>query len=528
MGKTRSASARAARRTISAGQGAAPAAPAQAAAPTPRPPAASPFQRDRAARRVHAAPERAPDAGRLRGRQEDGCRRRHRARARRLPRVAGRSRDRGACALRAVRRGEGARREARRRAAPHRRRGGRHRSVRRPRDALQERARPCGCACEKLLDQASVRDAVDIHKELTKITEEIERLEGKLKLLRDRVAFLDHRGPLRAQRASSAFAPRRSSRSPGCGPWASSLSWRCRDDSPAPDRARLRVARPRRLRPPDRWQAGARLRPAGERHYLRLSRGGARRRRGRGARRAPRRARRRGLLGARRHAAHARDRRLRVDRDPRRARTGLAPPVASSCSVTTRTASRSSTASASSSCPASSWSSRPAATAPRSTAWRAAVDEMLAQLASTEQGLVLSWRRRGVTGLAARWCVRQLVSVDREDHRVGGAILTSALPAPAACGPRGEARPSGPRAPSPRRGPRRRAVAQLRERVLQRDRGLVHRSELLLRRAGEQAPRDLVDGGRHPRVQRRGRLQRRAVPCVVCSIFRTTGRARWW
>jgi hypothetical protein len=42
---------------------------------------------------------------------------------------------------------------------------------------------------EKLLETASVKDAVDIHKELTKITEEVERLSGKLKLLRDRIAF---------------------------------------------------------------------------------------------------------------------------------------------------------------------------------------------------------------------------------------------------------------------------------------------------------------------------------------------------
>ncbi len=42
---------------------------------------------------------------------------------------------------------------------------------------------------EKLLEQATVRDAVEIHKELAKVTDEIERLEGKLKLLRDRVAY---------------------------------------------------------------------------------------------------------------------------------------------------------------------------------------------------------------------------------------------------------------------------------------------------------------------------------------------------
>jgi hypothetical protein len=42
---------------------------------------------------------------------------------------------------------------------------------------------------EKLLETASVKDAVEIHKELTKITEEVERLSGKLKLLKDRIAF---------------------------------------------------------------------------------------------------------------------------------------------------------------------------------------------------------------------------------------------------------------------------------------------------------------------------------------------------
>jgi hypothetical protein len=42
---------------------------------------------------------------------------------------------------------------------------------------------------EKLLVAATVRDAVEIHKELSKVTEEIERFEGKLKLLRDRIAY---------------------------------------------------------------------------------------------------------------------------------------------------------------------------------------------------------------------------------------------------------------------------------------------------------------------------------------------------
>jgi hypothetical protein len=51
-------------------------------------------------------------------------------------------------------------------------------------NALAVRAR-----LEKLLETASVKDAVEIHKELAKITEEVERLSGKLKLLKDRIAF---------------------------------------------------------------------------------------------------------------------------------------------------------------------------------------------------------------------------------------------------------------------------------------------------------------------------------------------------
>ena len=54
----------------------------------------------------------------------------------------------------------------------------------RPKNALAVRAR-----LEKLLEGATVRDAVEIHKELSKVTEEIERLQGKLKLLGDRVAY---------------------------------------------------------------------------------------------------------------------------------------------------------------------------------------------------------------------------------------------------------------------------------------------------------------------------------------------------
>jgi hypothetical protein len=42
---------------------------------------------------------------------------------------------------------------------------------------------------EKLLETAAVRDAVEIEKELARVTEDIERLEGKLKLLGDRIAY---------------------------------------------------------------------------------------------------------------------------------------------------------------------------------------------------------------------------------------------------------------------------------------------------------------------------------------------------
>jgi hypothetical protein len=41
----------------------------------------------------------------------------------------------------------------------------------------------------KLLQQAAVKEALDIEKELARVTEEIERIEGKLKLFRHRVAY---------------------------------------------------------------------------------------------------------------------------------------------------------------------------------------------------------------------------------------------------------------------------------------------------------------------------------------------------
>ena len=40
-----------------------------------------------------------------------------------------------------------------------------------------------------LLSRAAVKDALEIEKELGRVTEEIERMEGKLKLLRDQIAF---------------------------------------------------------------------------------------------------------------------------------------------------------------------------------------------------------------------------------------------------------------------------------------------------------------------------------------------------
>ena len=40
-----------------------------------------------------------------------------------------------------------------------------------------------------LLSRAAVKDALDIEKELGRVTEDIERMEGKLKLLRDQIAF---------------------------------------------------------------------------------------------------------------------------------------------------------------------------------------------------------------------------------------------------------------------------------------------------------------------------------------------------
>jgi hypothetical protein len=40
-----------------------------------------------------------------------------------------------------------------------------------------------------LLDKAGVKEAIEIQKELGRVTEEIERMEGRLKLLKDKIAF---------------------------------------------------------------------------------------------------------------------------------------------------------------------------------------------------------------------------------------------------------------------------------------------------------------------------------------------------
>jgi hypothetical protein len=42
---------------------------------------------------------------------------------------------------------------------------------------------------KELLSRAAVKEAIDIEAQLGRVTEEIERLEGKLKVLRDRIAF---------------------------------------------------------------------------------------------------------------------------------------------------------------------------------------------------------------------------------------------------------------------------------------------------------------------------------------------------
>ena len=40
-----------------------------------------------------------------------------------------------------------------------------------------------------LLDKANVKEALEIEKEMRRVTEELELLEGKLKLLKDKIAY---------------------------------------------------------------------------------------------------------------------------------------------------------------------------------------------------------------------------------------------------------------------------------------------------------------------------------------------------
>ncbi|HEY6458982.1 MAG TPA: DUF4349 domain-containing protein [Polyangiaceae bacterium] len=64
----------------------------------------------------------------------------------------------------------------------------------------------------ELLSRAAVKDAIEIEKELGRVTEDIERMEGKMKLLRDQIAFstvtVDF-APVEAQQVhdSSLLAP---------------------------------------------------------------------------------------------------------------------------------------------------------------------------------------------------------------------------------------------------------------------------------------------------------------------------------
>ncbi|CAN5688857.1 hypothetical protein BH09MYX1_BH09MYX1_32420 [soil metagenome] len=56
-------------------------------------------------------------------------------------------------------------------------------------DTRLKNARAMRQRFQELLAKASVKEAIDIEKELGRVTEEIESMEGKLKLLRDRIAF---------------------------------------------------------------------------------------------------------------------------------------------------------------------------------------------------------------------------------------------------------------------------------------------------------------------------------------------------
>lgn len=50
-------------------------------------------------------------------------------------------------------------------------------------------ARAMQARLKDLLQRANVKEAIEIEKELGRVTEELERLEGKLKVLRDRIAY---------------------------------------------------------------------------------------------------------------------------------------------------------------------------------------------------------------------------------------------------------------------------------------------------------------------------------------------------
>jgi hypothetical protein len=56
-------------------------------------------------------------------------------------------------------------------------------------EARLKNARAMRDRLNELLARASVKEALDIERELARVTEEIERFEGRLKLLRDQIAF---------------------------------------------------------------------------------------------------------------------------------------------------------------------------------------------------------------------------------------------------------------------------------------------------------------------------------------------------
>jgi hypothetical protein len=60
-----------------------------------------------------------------------------------------------------------------------------------------------------LLERAQVKDALEIEKELGRVTEEIERMEGRLKLLQDRVSFATITVTFDARAASLRTTPLR-------------------------------------------------------------------------------------------------------------------------------------------------------------------------------------------------------------------------------------------------------------------------------------------------------------------------------